>query len=134
MHPYKNIRMLEEVNRDRAIEIFLIKYPFLLLDGFPKCTLGHLRSVLTELEIIRLDEWRYFLNLVWEHMLSMANSLSFSDDMEEEIREKMHSSLHSVLLLHYRDKLNKKIYSQLLTEIYGHSFSNYKWLSGTPYC
>ena len=132
MHLRKNSRMLEEIQgEDNAIELFLMKYALRTLDDFPKCTLGHFRSVLTELGIIRPEEWEYFLNLVREHMMSLADYLSFSNEMEQVIPEEMHTSVHNVLSMYYRDKLDKKTRHRLLTGIHGHPF--YRCII-TPYC
>lgn len=100
----------------------------------PFAPLGHIRSVLLDLDIVKIKEWDKFLDLVQEELQIGGNNFAFSSNLEASIPSRMFDNIFPVLRKHYRRRMTCGKYRRLIEESYGHPFMIGHYLSFCIYC
>ncbi len=132
----KNTSQLEEL-RDPE-EFFLKKYcrrgNFRFFDAYPFAPLGHIRSILLELSIVKIEEWSQFLNYIKDELKVGGNSFAFSSNLEKSIPSRMLDNMWPALRKHYHRRINCGKYRRLIEECYGHPYMTDHYFAFCQYC
>ncbi len=132
----KNKSQLEELRDPK--EFFLDKYckrgNLRFFDAYPLAPLGHIRSVLLDLGVVKIKEWPKFLDHVKDELRVGGNSFAFSSDLEKSIPSRMMDNMWPALRKHYRKRITCGKYRQLINECYGHPFMADHYLITCSYC
>ncbi len=132
----KNKSQLEELRDPK--KHFLNKYcgyaKFRTVGVIPFAPLGHVRSVLLDLGIVKIKEWKRFLEHVKDELRIGGNSFAFSSDLEDSIPSRMFDNIFPVLRKHYRRRMTCGKYRRFIEESYGHPYMTDHYFAFCQYC
>jgi hypothetical protein len=131
----KNKSQLEELRDPKTF--FLNKYckwgELRLFDSYPLAPLGHVRSVLLDLGIVKIKEWPQFLSHVKAELSIGGNGFAFSSNLEEDIPSRMFDNIFGVFRKYYRRRMTCFKFRRFIEEVYGHPYMTWHYMP-CPYC